>query len=56
MPWRIKTHDWKIPSETVYSTKTYKNYDDAMEYIENYIPEIENGTLSPDDIEISYHG
>jgi len=36
--------------------KYFENYDDAMEYIENYIPEIENGTLSPDDIEISYHG
>lgn len=36
--------------------KYFKNYDDAMEYIENYIPEIENGTLNPDDIEINYHG
>lgn len=36
--------------------KIFENYDDALDYIETYIPEIENGTLSPDDIEINYHG
>ena len=36
--------------------KIFENYDDAMDYIERYIPEIENGNLSPDDIEIDYHG
>jgi hypothetical protein len=30
MPWRIKTYDWSIPPEAVYSTKSYKNQDDAM--------------------------
>lgn len=36
--------------------KIFDSYDDAMDYIESYIPEIENGNLSPDDIEINYHG
>lgn len=35
--------------------KFFENYDDAMDYIENFIPEIETMALSPDDILINYY-
>lgn len=37
------------------SEKYFDSYDDAMDYIETFIPEIEALNLSPDDIQINYH-
>lgn len=33
----------------------FADYDDAMNYIETFIPEIESLNLSPDDILINYY-
>lgn len=34
----------------------FDNYDDAMDYIEEFIPEIEALNISTDDIKIEYYG
>lgn len=34
---------------------SFDDYDDAMDYIEQYLPEMEVGTLNIDDIVINYH-
>jgi len=36
--------------------KIFENYDDAMNYIETYMTEIESGMLNTDDIIIEYYG
>jgi len=35
--------------------KVFDEYDDALDYIDTFLPEIELGTLNTDDIQIDYH-
>lgn len=37
------------------SEKTFESYDDAMNYIESFLPEIESLNISTDDIKINYY-
>lgn len=36
--------------------KLFDNYDEAMDYIESFMTEIESLNISTDDIIINYHG
>lgn len=35
--------------------QSFDDYDDAMDYIESFMPDIESGMLNTDDIIIEYH-
>ena len=36
--------------------KVFDNYDEAIEYIDTFLPELESGTLNSDDIVVEYYG
>lgn len=35
--------------------QVFDDYDDAMDYIESFMSDIESGVLNTDDIKIEYH-
>lgn len=36
--------------------KVFDNYDEAIDYIDTFLPEMEAGTLNSDDIVVEYYG